>query len=346
MAHRPPLLERPLEERFSPSRGRRAGSRRLSIFFGLLLLAAVVAVAVRVSEWRAFVRLAEDIDPRWFLLAAAFQLSAHLLRGSIWRAVVRAGGASLSALTAMGLSLARTFMNQAVPSAGLSGLVLAESVLERRGVPRPVAMACVVIVTVSYYFAYIAVFGAALWMMTARGLTGAGRASSVWAFAGAAGFTVFGVALAWILLSLPGRSAPFDKGPRVLRRLAALLREADPRLARRPGLLAGACAAQTAAILLDAGTLWVFVRSLGAMLTPADVFMSFMASTLVRTVGIVPGGVGTFEAAAVVTLHMTGLDVPHALSATLLFRGMSFWLPMAPGFWFARRLMLESRRPA
>lgn len=29
--------------------------------------------------------------------------------------------------------------------------------------------------------------------------------------------------------------------------------------------------------------------------------------------------------------------IPVALAATLLFRGLSFWLPMPPGLWLARR---------
>ena len=47
------------------------------------------------------------------------------------------------------------------------------------------------------------------------------------------------------------------------------------------------------------------------------------------------------EAASVFTLHSAGLAVPVALSATLLFRALSFWLPMAPGAWLARGIMRE-----
>jgi len=50
-----------------------------------------------------------------------------------------------------------------------------------------------------------------------------------------------------------------------------------------------------------------------------------------------PGGLGAFEAASVLTLKVIGVSAPVALAATLLFRGLSFWLPMLPGFWFARR---------
>jgi uncharacterized membrane protein YbhN (UPF0104 family) len=51
----------------------------------------------------------------------------------------------------------------------------------------------------------------------------------------------------------------------------------------------------------------------------------------------VPGGVGTFEGTCVVVLRSHGVPLEAALAATLLLRGFTFWLPMAPGLWLARR---------
>jgi uncharacterized membrane protein YbhN (UPF0104 family) len=96
-------------------------------------------------------------------------------------------------------------------------------------------------------------------------------------------------------------------------------------------------ACQAAILLVDAGTLWVLIAALGATAAPAGVFASFMISTLFRIVGFVPGGLGVFEAASVLTLKVIGVGLPVALAGTLLFRGLSFWLPMLPGLWFARR---------
>jgi uncharacterized membrane protein YbhN (UPF0104 family) len=70
------------------------------------------------------------------------------------------------------------------------------------------------------------------------------------------------------------------------------------------------------------------------------VFSSFMLSSLARSLGILPGGIGTFEAASVATLHLVGAPFAAALTATLLFRGLSFWIPLVPGMILARR---ESR---
>ena len=90
-------------------------------------------------------------------------------------------------------------------------------------------------------------------------------------------------------------------------------------------------------MLLDAATVWVLISSLGEVASISGVFASFVISTLLRTIGILPGGLGIFEATSVVTLKFAGVPVTVALAATLLFRGLSFWLPMLPGLVFAHR---------
>jgi hypothetical protein len=81
------------------------------------------------------------------------------------------------------------------------------------------------------------------------------------------------------------------------------------------------------------------LRSLGAPLSVAPVFVSFMISSLFRTVSVIPGSLGTFEASAVFTLKLVGVPVAAGLSATLLFRGLSLWLPTIPGWWCSRRVL-------
>ena len=63
-----------------------------------------------------------------------------------------------------------------------------------------------------------------------------------------------------------------------------------------------------------------------------------MTSSLLRTVGFLPGGLGTFEATSVFTLKVAGVPIAVALAATLAFRALSFWLPMIPGLIYSRVL--------
>jgi uncharacterized protein (TIRG00374 family) len=83
-------------------------------------------------------------------------------------------------------------------------------------------------------------------------------------------------------------------------------------------------------------TLWVVLLSIGQAVHPMVPFTVFIAASVFGTVSPVPMGLGTFEAVAVATLGLLGVPIEAALTATLLLRGFTFWLPMLPGLVLAR----------
>jgi uncharacterized protein (TIRG00374 family) len=122
-----------------------------------------------------------------------------------------------------------------------------------------------------------------------------------------------------------------------VREVLAALAEAPPKLLHRPRVLAELTMLQAAIFLLDAGTLAAMLLALAAA-TPADIVLtSFMMASVVATLGWAPGGLGTFDATCIVILHWHGVTIEAAMAATLLLRGFTFWLPMIPGLWLARR---------
>jgi uncharacterized membrane protein YbhN (UPF0104 family) len=309
--------------------------RWFSWIFGFAMFVAVIIAALHFSEEREFLRIAERAQPWWLAVAVVLQAGTYLAQGETWRLVTRAAGSTLPLSVAFKLSLAKLFIDQALPSAGISGTVVVARVLEQRGVPRAVIMALVVVDSVSYYGAYVLTLTLAL-LMTALG----GNVNRL-ILAVALFLVVFSVALTTAALILSGRRSA---APNWLRRIPllgpviSLLGEADPALARSLPLIIKSVLYHLATVLLDTATVWVLIRSVGEVASPAGVFTSFIASTLLRTISIVPGGLGVFDAASVVTLQRTGVSLAASLAATLLFRGLSFWLPMVPGLYFARRV--------
>lgn len=310
----------------------------LSWLIGCAMLAGVIVVALHWSEERALWYIAGRARPWWMAVAVALQVGTYLAQGEIWRVVARARGVAVPMPAAFKLSLAKLFIDQALPSAGISGTLVAARALEQRGVARAIVMASMVIDGVAYYSAYVLALVAALLFTL-----GDGHANLMFLPA-ALLLAAFSVAMAVAAGALAGRRAVLPARWRrvpLLGKTMALLAEADPALVRSVPLAVKGMALQLAVVLLDTGTLWTLVRALGETASLPAVFASFMASSLLRTISIVPGGLGVFEAASVLTLQQAGTSVPVALGATLLFRGLSFWFPMAPGLWFARAL----RRP-
>ena len=71
-------------------------------------------------------------------------------------------------------------------------------------------------------------------------------------------------------------------------------------------------------------------------LTVAAISFVYLAGSTLGQAAPTPGGLGVVEAAIAAGLTAAGLNPAVAVSATLLFRLVTFWLPTVPG-WFAFR---------
>jgi uncharacterized protein (TIRG00374 family) len=326
-----------------PARGRWQQGRW---WFGLALLAAVILVAARWTEEREFALLLRRAAPEWLLLAALLQAATYLAQAAVWKVVLVRARAHTPLRDLYTLSVAKLFVDQAVPSAGISGSLLIVRGLKRRGVERGPVMASVVVETMTNYTSLILALllglGTATWLGEAQ--------AAVWSISAAF------IALAMVLIAFfvrlsrggPGRMPRGISRIPGVRTLVQALSEAPPALAHSPRVLAEATGFNFAIIVLDAATLWALLRALGVDSALGEVFTSLTLSTVARTLSIVPAGLGIFEAASIATLKLMGVPLAAALSATILFRGFSFFLPLIPGLLLSRgelSVQSEASRP-
>jgi len=110
--------------------------------------------------------------------------------------------------------------------------------------------------------------------------------------------------------------------------LLQAITDAPADLLRDPLLLAQTIPLEATIFCLDALTLWLVLRGLGQDPDTWIVFASFVMASMTATLAPIPLGLGSFEAACVGMLHLLGTSVESALAATLLLRGLTFWLPM------------------
>jgi P-type Mg2+ transporter len=206
--------------------------------------------------------------------------------------------------------------------------VMIAEALRRRGMTEAAAIATAVVDTVSYYVAFVIALVVAVLLAAVAGHVSALIVGSAVAVA------TFSVAVvATILVIANGRSPPraaIRLG--VIRRGLAIVRRADPDLVRDRRTNMIAAGLQLGLISLDASTIIALVHAMGADASITGMFASYVIASVFRTLGVLPGGLGSFEAASVLALHAIGVPTTVALSATLVFRGLSFWLPMLPGF--------------
>jgi uncharacterized membrane protein YbhN (UPF0104 family) len=329
---------------------RRAVRRRLDVLEDLRSrVAAQAPVAVA-----APVRL-ERVRPRTLVTVAAAAIAVYLLLGQLasvdLRQVVTAAdwrwglaALALSALTyaaaALSISgwvveplrfgrtllaqLAASFVTLVGPST-VGTVALNARYLQRAGIPPALAVASVGVSQLVGLVLHIGLL--ALFVL----LTGTSQRPAFavpgWAFA------VGGVvaALALVLVVMP-------KGRTVLRtRIQPLVTETLPRLVevlQRPKKLAEGVGGT---LLLNASyvlCLWTAVHAFGGSLDIATVAVVYLAGSALGAMAPTPGGLGAVEAALAAGLGAAGLASEAAVSAVLLYRLVTFWLPVLPG-WLA-----------
>ncbi len=307
----------------------------MSWLLGAAMLAAVVGITLQLTDVESFIRLLSQAEPLWLLGALGLQVLTYTAQGQIFRVVLKAGAKQLSLWEAGKLSLMKLFVDQALPSSGISGAFAVVTSFMRLGFARPVVLACLVLDLSGYFLAYGLSVGVALLVVMFQGHATAAVITLCLVF------VAVSLALAVLVPRLAGNTDLAGRVPgkrfAIVRKSISLLTGADKQLVHSRRLLWRITLLELAIIVLDSATLWVLVRALGVSAAPVGLFAGFMLASVLRSIGIVPGGLGAFEAAAVVTLHWVGVDIAVALSATLLFRGLTFWLPMLPGLWLARR---------
>jgi uncharacterized membrane protein YbhN (UPF0104 family) len=303
--------------------------------FGALVLAAVVTVVLRFTDFAEFLSILRAARPGWLVLAGLAQVATYICAAAVWHQVLDSAGYRRSLASLIPLGLVKLFTDQAVPTGGMSGAILLLRGLARRAIPDRVAMAALLVDMVSYYAAYLSI------VLIGVGVLWLRHQANTAVLTGAAIFVVVMIAVPGAVLwlrrlgrtSLPGWLARFPK----LASLAQAVVEAPSDLLRDRGLLARTTGLQLGVFLLDSLTLWLAFRALGSAPDFSVAFVGFAIASAAATIGPIPLGLGTFEAACVAILHLLGVSLGRGLAATLLLRFLTFWLPMLPGLWLTRR---------
>ena len=303
---------------------------------GALAIGAVVVVVMHFTELSRIAEGLKHMETQWLLPALVFQFFSYVFAAGVWLLVARRSGARVDILSLAVLSIGQVFARQAVPSGGVSGSLLVLKGFRNRGVPKDVGAACLMVNMISFYVGYAAAVAAGMAaFMEKHALSH--RLETV-------GFAVLALAVAAPLaLGSLWRKQSAHKPPRIVERLKwlreiyATLQQAREDMTRSPLLIAAAAALQFGVFVVDAATLFVVLLAFGHAPPVTLVFAAHVLANAVGTVAPIPLGLGAYEGACIFLLHRIGAPVETALTAVLIFRGLTFWLPMLPGFFITRR---------
>ena len=222
--------------------------------------------------------------------------------------------------------VAASFVNWVTP-AKVGGLALGARFMERQGVNAAVAVTGAGINAGAGAVMHAALLGIFVVAVGARGLNGVHPPSPRTLLL--VGLGILGVS--GLVAAVPaGRRLVYRQVVPSLGRAVRGIRE----LAGHPGKLALLFGGSALVTLCLGLCLAYCVEAFGGGLPLPAIIAAYLVGAAIAQVAPTPGGIGAVEAALIAGLTAAGLDKETALPAVFLFRLVTFWLPILPG-WLA-----------
>jgi uncharacterized membrane protein YbhN (UPF0104 family) len=289
----------------------------------ITLLAGVFAAYVLASQLAnvSFSKLLAQANVGWSLVALACSAATYLGATLAISGFVRE---RLNPVRTLLVQVAASFVILVTPAA-VGGVALNVRYLRKAKLSSADAAASVGVTQVMSFavFAVLVLVSAAI-----AGTSGAAKALTPphWAYIALGALA----GLALIVLALPaGRRVLFS-------RVGPVLSQVIPRLvdvAQRPAKLAQGVGGTLLITLAYILCLAASVRAVGDASVPlASIAVVYLAGNAAGSFIPTPGGIGAVETALSIALAGAGMAPAQAITAVLLFRTVSFWLPVLVGW--------------
>jgi uncharacterized protein (TIRG00374 family) len=317
-------------------------NRRRVLGLGAFLLLSIAALYLLLPQlagledtWRRI----EDGSPYWMVLALVLAVGMFAGYVAMFRGIfVRAGAARIGWKASYQITMASFAASRLFAAGGAGGLVLTAWALRRSGMGRRLVAdktLTFLILTYMPYMAALIVCGLGLRLGLFPGE--APFAITVIPAVVAVILTAIGVSTVLVPTDLQRRLEGFAHRRGRLghwaQRLANLpasasagMRDALAHLRHPDPALAGAVLFWA----FQVAVLWAGFRAFGEAPALAVVTMAFFVGMFGNLLPM-PGGVGGVEGGMIAALAAFGVDAGQAVVAVLLFRAVTFWLPLIPG---------------
>jgi len=307
--------------------------------FLLLAIAALYFLLPQLAGLEDTWRRIEDGSPYWMIVALIFGVGMFFSYVAMFRGVfLRAGSSRIDWRASYQITMAGLAASRIFAAGGAGGLVLTAWALRRSGMrKRLVADKTLTFLILTYipYMAALIICGLGLRLGIFNGPAPFGL--TVVPAIIATILTAIGVSTVLVPTDLQSRVEGFASGHgrfgKWAQRLANLpasasagMRDALQHLRHPDPALAGAVLFWA----FQVAVLWASFRAFGDTPPIAVITQAFFVGMFGNLLPM-PGGVGGVEGGMIAALAAFGVDAGQAVVAVLLFRAVTFWLPMIPG---------------
>jgi uncharacterized protein (TIRG00374 family) len=307
--------------------------------FGVILFAAVIYFLVLplIPGFRSALDELNEVRPGFLVAGLVLQIASWFCYSLMTRSALGEQAHVVSRLRMFRIQLSTKALSNIVPGGSAASSALGYRLLTLSGVSGPDAgfalatagLGSAVVLNVLFWIALL------VSIPLQRG------SNPLYVTAALAGVLIM-VFAAFLILGLRHGQG---RAERVLRWLAKKLRfDADTAAAvlRQVGervedlldnraVLGRVVLGSTANWLLDASSLWVFLRAFGGSIDVVSLLVAFGLANIFAVIPITPGGLGVVEGVYIPTLVGFGLSRRAATLGVAAYRLAQYWLPMVLG---------------
>ncbi|MBZ4191643.1 lysylphosphatidylglycerol synthase transmembrane domain-containing protein [Niabella beijingensis] len=321
------------------------------IFYGLAILISLFAVYY-FGEIKTDFELFQTINPYWLLLAVLGQIGTYFFGAMVYQQLLLGFDIHIhqTVWRLFKISFITLFFNQTIPSAGISGNTFLFNYLQKSKIAVSNIISLISVELLSFY-ASIEIIIILVVMLSMLFLNIPGSLYIIFG-TGFIVYFLFGLSvnvlsnkytidalqkkLASIKLftKLADKFQTFFTTKEQVERPTQFFHEHKTAVYRAVGL-------QFLIFLSDAFTILALFHGFGLAINLLTVSAGFLLTRIISLLPISPGGLILYESGMTYFFSRLGVHLSSALIITILYRALSFWLPMIVGFFVYRKMRSE-----
>jgi len=292
------------------------------------------------------------MDPVWLFLAVLAQLFTYLIYASIIKLLVKDKPGSTNFFLLFKLSIVIMFVNQVLPTGGISGDGYIFNQLVKRKVSRYNAFTAMVLESISYYAAILIL----LLIFYTWYLNEAKHDTILITYTVILGFVYYVLLFVLVLIISNGRNISFAMHrlekfsfiKRLIEKASLLSLQNENEgtfkmIGRKKRAILQTIILQLFVIMSDIVTVWALIKGFHVDMSFPLVAFGLLLSLVIGALPISPGSLIVYESAMTYFFTKLGAPVHAALIITLLYRFLTFWLPIPIGLLVYRNLQMNRK---
>lgn len=331
------------------SKGQHSRSRIIFLVFALIIFGFVVYYF---AEIKKDIKLFEKINIYWLLAALLTQLVTYIGGAMVYKSLLRMYKSStlLSLWHVFQANFVVLFFNQTVPSAQISGNTFLLNFFIKRKIALAHALSVIFVELITCYIAMevmiIVVIAALFVLHKVRTIF------LVILFIGLLVFMIFAVSIMFLgkrkslgklfnkLNHIKFIKNFIDKQKKSLSPTVDLAKVGSPVhiILEHKFVISKAVAIQLIMIIADSFTIFALFYGFGDHIAWYYPVIALILSRIVTLLPISPGGLILYESSMTLFLTQLGLPLGISIIVTLLYRALSFWVPLPIGFLLYKKL--------